>query len=170
MNIYWTQFMHNEWQLYVAATDIGLCYVGSPGKSYEEMEAWLNKRFPTYELLEKKEVLNRYTEAIKAYLDGTHSEVKVPLDLKGTAFQREIWDALQKIPYGEKKTYSQIAELINKPTAIRAVGTAIGANPVLIFVPCHRVVGKNGTLTGYRGGLEMKEKLLALEVRKKNDD
>lgn len=166
MKIYWMQFIHNDWQLYIAATDIGLCYVGSPGKSYEEMEVWLKKRFPKYELLENREALSRYTREIKAYLDGKSSEVKAPMDLKGTAFQLAIWDALQKIPYGEKKTYSQIAELINKPTATRAVGTAIGANPVLIFVPCHRVVGKNGTLTGYRGGLEMKEKLLALEMEK----
>jgi len=74
-----------------------------------------------------------------------------------------VWKALNEIPYGQTKTYSDIAHSINKPAAVRAVGAAIGANPILLAVPCHRIVGKNGTLTGYRGGLEMKKKLLELE-------
>ncbi|WP_391205087.1 methylated-DNA--[protein]-cysteine S-methyltransferase [Psychrobacillus sp. L4] len=161
--IYWTHFIHNEWQLYMAATANGLCYVGSPSKPYEEMEAWLKKRFPKYELVENDEALIVYTNEIKEYLDGTRGDFHMPVDLKGTPFQLSIWDALMKIPYGEKTSYSKVADMINNPAAIRAVGAAIGANPVLITIPCHRVVAKNGALTGYRGGLEMKEKLLTLE-------
>lgn len=161
--IYWTHFIHNEWQLYMAATENGLCYVGSPNKPYEDMVAWVMKRYSKYELVENQITLALYTNEIKEYLDGERSEFTMPVDLKGTAFQLAIWDALTKIPYGEKKSYSQIAEFINNPAAIRAVGAAIGANPVLITIPCHRVVAKNGALTGYRGGLEMKEKLLTLE-------
>ncbi|MEI4771339.1 methylated-DNA--[protein]-cysteine S-methyltransferase [Psychrobacillus sp. FJAT-51614] len=162
--LYWMHFVHNEWQFYIVATEIGLCYVGSPGKSYEEMEVWVKKRFPKHELVENHEALTPYTNEIKEYLDGLRHEFTIQMDVKGTAFQLAIWDALRNIPYGEKKSYSEIAELINNPTAIRAVGTAIGANPVLITIPCHRVIGKNGALSGYRGGLEMKETLLKLET------
>ncbi|NOU96717.1 methylated-DNA--[protein]-cysteine S-methyltransferase [Paenibacillus sp. LMG 31456] len=88
---------------------------------------------------------------------------KVPLDLKGTPFQQSVWMALSQIPHGETWTYKQLANTIGKPSAIRAVGTAIGHNPVPIVLPCHRVVGSNGTLTGFRGGLQMKKDILALE-------
>ncbi|MFJ5770581.1 methylated-DNA--[protein]-cysteine S-methyltransferase [Psychrobacillus sp. NPDC093180] len=162
--IYWTLFIHNEWRLYMAATENGLSYIGSQGKPYEEMEAWLAKRFPKLELVEDEKALTPYMNELKEYLDGSRREFAMPVDLKGTAFQLAIWDALTKIPYGEKKSYSQIAELINNPAAVRAVGAAIGANPILITIPCHRVVAKSGALTGYRGGLEMKEKLLTLEM------
>lgn len=161
--IFWTLFIHSDWRLHIAATENGLCYVGSQNRSYEEMEAWIKKRFPQNELVENKEELALYTEEIKQYLGGTRRKFTIPMELKGTEFQLAIWDALLKIPYGEKKTYSQIAQLINNPAAVRAVGTAIGANPVLLTIPCHRVVAKNGALTGYRGGLEMKERLLTLE-------
>ncbi|SES30153.1 methylated-DNA--[protein]-cysteine S-methyltransferase [Psychrobacillus sp. OK032] len=161
--IYWTLFIHNEWRLYMAATENGLSYVGSQGKPYEEMEAWLTKRFPKHELIESEKSLTPYMNELKEYIEGTRREFAMQVDLKGTDFQLAIWDALTEIPYGEKKSYSQIAELINNPTAVRAVGAAIGANPVLIAIPCHRVVAKNGALTGYRGGLEMKVKLLTLE-------
>lgn len=162
--IYWTLFIHNEWRLYMAATENGLSYIGSQGKPYEEMEAWLAKRFPKLELVEDEKALTPYMNELKEYLDGSRREFAMPVDLKGTAFQLAIWDALTKIPYGEKKSYSQIAELINNPAAVRAVGAAIGSNPILITIPCHRVVAKSGALTGYRGGLEMKEKLLTLEM------
>lgn len=161
--IYWTLFIHNEWRLYIAATENGLSYVGSPSKPFEEMEAWLTKRFPKHELVESEKDLTPYMNELKEYLEGIRREFAMPVDLKGTEFQLAIWDALTKIPYGEKKSYSQIADLINNPAAVRAVGAAIGANPVLITIPCHRVVAKSGALTGYRGGLEMKEKLLTLE-------
>ena len=85
------------------------------------------------------------------------------MDLHGTPFQQSVWKALQEIPYGQTVSYSDIAERIEKPNAVRAVGTAIGANPVLIIVPCHRVIAKSGKLSGFRAGLEMKEQLLGLE-------
>lgn len=161
--IFWKLFIHNEWKLYIAVTEKGLCYIGSPNKPFEEMEEWLTKRFPKLTLVDNDEVVEVYTNQIQAYLDGDRSEFTIPVDLKGTAFQLAVWDALTEIPYGEKKSYSDIANMIQNPTAVRAVGAAIGANPVLMTIPCHRVVAKNGALTGFRGGLEMKEKLLALE-------
>src|SRR5690606_30640320 len=95
----------------------------------------------------------------------------MPMDPRGTPFQLKVWEALGRIPYGETRSYTDISEQIGKPSAVRAVGTAIGANPLLIAVPCHRVVAKDGSLTGYRGGLEMKAKLLQFEeihVKKEN--
>ena len=87
----------------------------------------------------------------------------LPLQMKGTQFQQEVWQALQEIPYGETRTYSDIAVAIGRPKATRAVGMANHCNPLAIIVPCHRVIGKNGSLTGYAGGLEKKQALLALE-------
>ena len=127
------------------------------------MSVWAEKRFPGCSLVEDNEKLNIYAEELKEYFDGKRKNFTVPFDYHGTEFQVAVWNALCEIPFGETKSYSDIANHINKPAAVRAVGAAIGANPVLISVPCHRVVGKNGSLTGYRGGLEMKTQLLDLE-------
>lgn len=97
------------------------------------------------------------------YFDGTRHTFDVPLALEGTDFQRQVWQALGDIPYGETRSYGQVAESIGRPGASRAVGLANGRNPVSIIVPCHRVIGASGDLTGYGGGLERKRALLALE-------
>ena len=97
------------------------------------------------------------------YFAGQRQAFAVPLDPVGTAFQRQVWDALLTIPYGETRSYGQIARQIGLPNAVRAVGAANGRNPVSIIVPCHRVVGATGKLTGFAGGLEAKAHLLALE-------
>jgi methylated-DNA-[protein]-cysteine S-methyltransferase len=165
--IYWSTLKYENWLFYLAATPKGLCYVGSPNGPFNGMKDWAKRRFPDFELREDHIVLNPYKEELFEYLKGKRKSFTFSVDAKGTSFQQEIWNALNQIPYGETYTYSQIAEMIQRPAAVRAVGTAIGANPVLISVPCHRVIGKNGTLTGYRGGLEMKEQLLRLE---KGDD
>lgn len=161
--IYWSLCEFDNWKLYMAATSKGLCYVGSPHKSFAEVTNWVKKRFPLVELVQNDAILHPYQRELVEYFQGTRQSFSFPIDTQGTAFQREIWNALNQIPYGKTVTYSQIAELIEKPQAVRAVGAAIGANPVLISVPCHRVIGKNGQLTGYRGGLEMKKDLLRLE-------
>ena len=87
-----------------------------------------------------------------------------PIDAYGTEFQLSVWNTVREIPYGETYSYSEIAERIQSPNAVRAVGAAVGANPLLITIPCHRVIGKDGKLTGFRGGLEMKKALLKLEA------
>jgi len=112
-------------------------------------------------------VLKKAASEIIEYLDGKRKEFTVPLSLKGTAFQLEDWKALLTIPYGETRSYQDIAEQIGKPKACRAVGHANNRNPISIIVPCHRVVGKDGTLVGYGGGLEIKEYLLNLEKENK---
>ena len=102
------------------------------------------------------------------YLVGNRKEFDLPLKAKGTEFQQEVWKALQEIPYGETRYYGEIAEKIGNPKASRAVGLANNRNPISIFIPCHRVIGKNGKLVGYGGGLDIKEHLLNLE-RKHTD-
>lgn len=161
--IFWTKLVTGEWSLFLAATTKGLCYVGSLNKPFDELVAWTNKHFPNCTLVEDAAALEPYTTQITEYIEGSRKQFTMPFDYQGTPFQLAVWDALCEIPYGETKSYSDIAQQIQKPAAVRAVGTAIGANPVLITVPCHRVIGKNGALTGYRGGLEMKTKLLELE-------
>ena len=100
---------------------------------------------------------------LEEYFARKRRKFDFPIEIAGTAFQRDVWRALQQIPYGETATYGEIAELIGKPSACRAVGLANGRNPIAIVVPCHRVIGKSGALTGYGGGLTRKEQLLALE-------
>ena len=100
---------------------------------------------------------------LAAYFAGRLSRFDLPLSPQGTGFQRKVWSALQRVPYGQTASYGQIARQIGQPGAGRAVGAANGRNPVAIVVPCHRIIGANGTLTGYAGGLERKAWLLKLE-------
>ncbi|WP_112182438.1 MULTISPECIES: methylated-DNA--[protein]-cysteine S-methyltransferase [Paraliobacillus] len=161
--IYWSDFTVGEWHFYLAATTKGLCYVSSPNSKREELQSWITKKFISVNLIEDTDQLEPYKNDLIAYFQGELTNLSFATDLQGTPFQQKVWQALHHVPYGKTYNYAQIAELIGKPTAVRAVGTAIGANPVLISVPCHRVIGKDGTLTGYRGGIEMKKHLLKLE-------
>mgnify|MGYP001944944994 FL=1 len=106
---------------------------------------------------------NQYSKAILNYFTENRQSFDFPIDLHGTPFQKEVWQALQTIPYGETATYSEIAEKVGRPKAVRAVGSAIGKNPLLIVIPCHRVIRKNGDLSGFREGIDLKKKLLQLE-------
>ncbi|MBR3704052.1 MAG: methylated-DNA--[Oscillospiraceae bacterium] len=109
------------------------------------------------------QVLEQAATELAEYFDGTRRSFSVPLNAQGTDFQRSVWAALREIPYGETASYAQIAAMIGKSAACRAVGNANHRNPLPIFIPCHRVTGKNGTLTGYAGGIPIKEFLLRLE-------
>lgn len=100
---------------------------------------------------------------LEAYFRGELREFQLPLDFEGTEFQKRVWRELLTIPYGQTRSYSQIAQAIGSPQAVRAVGAANGANPIAIVVPCHRVIGANGRLVGYGGGLPLKKRLLELE-------
>lgn len=161
--VYWSVLEHGGWTLHLAATSRGLCYVGSANKPYEEMEEWVEKHMRPAKLIRDDKALAPYVGELADYIEGKLVRFTIPCDLVGTPFQRSVWEALRSIPYGETRSYSEIAEAIGKPAAVRAVGSAIGANPVLMSVPCHRVIGKNGALTGFRGGLEMKSRLLSIE-------
>jgi methylated-DNA-[protein]-cysteine S-methyltransferase len=142
--------------LLLAATEEGLRYVQfdrgkppAPGKN----EVWI----------ESPDYLRPYELQLDAYFRGELREFTCRLDLVGTQFQKDCWQALLRIPYGKTCSYAEIARAIGRPNAFRAVGQANHDNPLAIVVPCHRVLGANGTLTGYGGGLSTKEKLLRLE-------
>ncbi len=104
-------------------------------------------------------------DQLHAYFSGDLRVFVLKLAPKGTPFQQDVWRALQTVPYGATTTYADIAERVGRPTAIRAVGAANGANPIAIVIPCHRIIGRDGTLTGYAGGLDRKRVLLDLEAR-----
>lgn len=150
----------------VGATKTGVAYISTP------REGELQRFFKGYEIqkepeaTEEKLISERLSEAEKqllAYDQGTLREFELPLHFVGTAFQQEVWHALKQQPYGTLTTYSELAEQINHPQAIRAVANAVGRNPLLVVVPCHRVIGKNGRLTGFRSGLSVKRSLLIRE-------
>jgi methylated-DNA-[protein]-cysteine S-methyltransferase len=164
-NVYWTRVACEGWNFPIAATDEGLCYVGSTGTSDEELTEWAGKRLPDRLLTEDDGRCQPYVRQLAEYLQGSRTSFTIPMDARGTPFQLEVWEALSRIPYGRTRSYADIATEIGKPRSARAVGAAIGANPILIAIPCHRVIAKNGSLAGYRGGLEMKAKLLQLEAR-----
>ncbi|UOQ50395.1 methylated-DNA--[protein]-cysteine S-methyltransferase [Gracilibacillus caseinilyticus] len=165
--IYYGTLNHGNWTIYIAATDQGLCFVGSPNKAINKLQIWTDKNRPNARLIEDDEKVSNYVHQTIEYLHGKRKTFDIPLDLKGTSFQKAVWKELQNIPYGEVVSYSDIAEKIGRPNAVRAVGTANGANPVMMVVPCHRVISKSGSLTGFRGGLEMKKALLAMEESNK---
>lgn len=108
-------------------------------------------------------VLKAAREQLIAYFDGQLKAFDLPLSPRGTEFQQAVWQALAEIPWGETRSYREIAEVIDRPKAVRAVGAANGANPLPIVLPCHRVIGADGSLTGYAGGLDRKKALLTLE-------
>jgi len=112
-------------------------------------------------------VLRETERQLREYFAGTRRTFELPLEFRGTEFQRRAWSALLTIPYGETRTYGQMAEQVGNPTAVRAIGAANGRNPISIVAPCHRVIGMNGDLTGFGGGLDAKAYLLALEAPQK---
>ncbi len=120
---------------------------------------------PQRDWTEDKVPFKEVVRQLQAYFDGELKDFDIPLTLDGTAFQLLVWNNLRKIPYGETISYGQLAKRIGSPDAARAVGLANGSNPIPILIPCHRVIGSNGDLTGFGGGLPLKKKLLALESR-----
>jgi O-6-methylguanine DNA methyltransferase len=152
-----------NWSFYMAATDKGLCFIGSEHAELDELKAWVAKHRPNATLVENGDKIAHYKHQFMEYLQGGRKTFDLPVDMIGTTFQHAVWAELKNIPFGETRTYTEIAKNIGRPKSVRAVGTAIGANPVLIVVPCHRVISKSGKLAGFRGGIPMKETLLALE-------
>ncbi|MFC7684811.1 methylated-DNA--[protein]-cysteine S-methyltransferase [Ureibacillus sp. GCM10028918] len=161
--IHYQLLLHKQWKVYIAATEKGMCFLGTEHSSMDELWKTCIKQFPNCKLLEAEDELSLYKEQLVEYFDGSRTQFTFSFDVRGTIFQMNVWKALSTIPYGASFCYSDIANKIGNPKAVRAVGTAIGSNPVAIVIPCHRVLGKNGSLTGFSGGLDVKEKLLSLE-------
>jgi AraC family transcriptional regulator of adaptative response/methylated-DNA-[protein]-cysteine methyltransferase len=150
--------------LLVGATGAGVCFIGF-GESPEALEGDLRRRFPRAAVEPAPEALAGTLRQVVAFLEEPRAALALPLDLRGTAFQRRVWEALAAIPFGETRTYAQMAEAIGAPRAVRAVARACAQNHVSLAVPCHRVVGRDGDLTGYRWGVPRKRALLAQERR-----
>ena len=148
--------------LYFYNTDIGKIGIADNGKAITNV--YFNES-PQPKDIEIKEtdLIKEAAQQLKEYLAGKRKSFNIPLMPEGTEFQKSVWEALQQIPYGKTCSYGEIAEKIGNPKACRAVGMANNKNPIGIFIPCHRVIGANGKLVGYAGGLEMKEHLLAIE-------
>ncbi len=161
--VYYSWLDFNNRSIYIAATDNGICFIGSEDRGINELKNWLDYHIPNAKQIEDSDKIVNYVDQIRTYLQGNRTTFSLSLDLIGTDFQQKVWRQLQTIPYGITSSYTKIAEKIGNPKATRAVGTAIGTNPVLIIIPCHRVISKNGKIGGYRGGIQMKERLLELE-------
>jgi len=153
--IYHTQHQTPIGKIRLRASDTGLLAI-----DHVNQQSSLD---PASENTPNHPILQQAITELDEYFAGNRQTFQTPLAPEGTTFQLSVWEALKAIPYGETASYSDIAESIKKPKAVRAVGAANGRNPLSIFIPCHRIIGKNGTLTGYAGGLETKKILLNLE-------
>lgn len=143
-------------------TRIGLFKIAEDGTGVTELEIVDEKEKDDFEPSETP-LLAKAAKQLEEYLSGKRMIFDFPLNPKGTEFQKKVWEVLKTIPYGETWSYKQVAVALGKPTASRAVGMANNRNPIMIVVPCHRVVGSNGDLVGYAGGLDLKAMLLKLE-------
>jgi len=146
-------------RLLVAATSHGICSVNL-GEADDKLVNALRREYPKARIV-KSQKAGRFLAGVNAHLRG--QEVKLPLDIRGTDFQLRVWKALQEIPLGSTRSYSEVAEMIGEPKAVRAVANACGSNPVPLIIPCHRVIRKDGSLGGYGLGIDRKRALLAKE-------
>lgn len=149
-------------RLLVGATDAGVCFLGF-AEPDDALMGDLRRRFPHAEVVADDAALSGTVRAVLAYLREPAAGLALPLDLRGTAFQQRVWAALGRIPAGETRSYAEVAAMIDAPRAVRAVARSCAVNPVSLAVPCHRVVGSDGALTGYRWGVPRKRALLAGE-------
>jgi O-6-methylguanine DNA methyltransferase len=152
--------------LRLASTETGLAFLELPHANGSGFAGWVRRRAPGARVREGFAPNRRAAKQILEYLDGKRRAFDLELDPRGTDFQLAVWRALCDIPYGETISYAELARRVGKPAAVRAVGSANGANPLAFVVPCHRVVASGGGLGGYGGGLELKQRLLAMERAK----
>lgn len=158
VTIHWAVVPTTLGPMLVAATDKGVCRL-----SFNEGREALEARFPKAELVEGGQAFAALLEQLIAAVEAPGDFAHIPLDVKGTAFQEAVWQELRRIPAGETRTYAQLAAAIGRPKAVRAAGSANGANNVAVLIPCHRVIATGGGMGGYAYGLEIKRKLLAKE-------
>ena len=158
MSIHYAQWDSKLGMFHFAATDESLLAIGYDS-NWPRIRASLAD-----ELVEEENPLIEFAIAqVEEYLAGDRRDFELPLEPRGTPFQKSVWRSLEKIPFGTTLTYGEQAVRLRKPSAVRAVGTANGRNPISIVIPCHRVVGSSGHLTGYAGGIDVKRRLLELE-------
>ena len=161
--IHYTNLITPVGILLIASSEKGLVRIIFTTEEDPDPFSTLLNEFADTDLIESREFNEDACRQLEEYFNETRSEFDLPLDLHGTDFQKAVWNSVAEVPYGQTRTYGQIAEDIGNPGSIRAVGAANGANPVPIVIPCHRIIGADGSLTGYGGGIEIKRKLLVLE-------
>ncbi|MBK8065423.1 MAG: methylated-DNA--[protein]-cysteine S-methyltransferase [Betaproteobacteria bacterium] len=164
LSIAWASFASPLGRILIAATPRGLCSV-KIGSAEAPLREELAAEFSAAELVQDRAGLAGLQARILAFLRGDASLARLPLDVRGTVFQQRVWKELRAIPRGQTRTYKDIAAAIGAPAAVRAVGSACGANPVALVIPCHRALRSDGGLGGYAWGLERKARLLKLEKK-----
>ncbi|MBI2833879.1 MAG: bifunctional DNA-binding transcriptional regulator/O6-methylguanine-DNA methyltransferase Ada [Acidobacteria bacterium] len=147
----------------IAATERGICAL-SLGDGVRKLETWLREEYPSAEIVRDDRGLRAHAQALADHLTGRQPDIDLPLDVRASAFQRRVWDELQRIPYGQTRSYGEVAVALGKPTAARAVARACATNLVSIVIPCHRVVRSSGHLGGYRWGMDRKRAILEQEA------
>lgn len=147
---------------YPFSSPVGILYLVASERGLQSIDR-LKQDVPLCQDVKKHSILKQAVKELQEYFAGKRQDFSIPLDLQGTDFQKRVWQALQRIPYGQTISYKQLAANIKNPKAVRAVGGANGKNPVCIIVPCHRVIAADGGIGGYSGGLSMKKKLLTIE-------
>ena len=148
----------------IAATERGICSIQF-ARSDSELIEGLKREFPFAARKLDEGGLQSWTRALLRHMRGKDLDASLPLDIRATAFQRRVWTYLQSIPFGATRSYSQVAKAIGQPSACRAVARACATNPVAVAIPCHRVVREDGSMGGYRWGMERKQALLAMEQK-----
>lgn len=148
----------------VAATEIGICAIAL-GDNPDELASEIYRRFPQAKLGDDDPTFQQWVADVVSTIEIPRRSLNLPIDIQGTAFQQQVWQVLQTIPVGSTISYQQVAAQIGNPKAFRAVASACAANKLAIAIPCHRVVGSNGSLSGYRWGVERKQALLELEKK-----
>ncbi|HZY11042.1 MAG TPA: methylated-DNA--[protein]-cysteine S-methyltransferase [Bacteroidota bacterium] len=161
--VYCTSFDSRIGRIYIASTENGVCKISVPRESRKDFFNWLAQHFDSESVRDNryrnKDIIDQFTR----YFNGKLAKFTCPIDLFGTPFQIRVWKELMRIPYGTTITYKTLAKRVSAPKAFQAVGRANSANPLPIIIPCHRVLGSNGTLVGYSCGIKTKEFLLRLE-------
>ena len=161
---YWGTELGILGRLQLAATPLGLCKLALRCESEDAFCERLLKAVGLQRLAHQKApLISSALDEIEAYLAGRLQRFATPLDVRGTPFQKRVWDEVRRIPYGTTSTYRDLAERIGQPRSVRAVGAANAANPLPLFIPCHRMIGADGSLRGYGGGIEIKAALIKLE-------
>lgn len=165
VKLFYTTFIWKEYEVHLAARKEGLCFISVDDQGLEELYEF-HRRYVPERLLEKNdEQMESYKVALRRFLNGQATTFELPLHIEGSDFQKQVWEKLKEIPYGTTQSYTEVAQSIQRPEAVRAVANAIGQNPLLFVIPCHRVLRKDGSLSGFRAGVHLKEKLLRLEKK-----
>ncbi|MDG5788791.1 methylated-DNA--[protein]-cysteine S-methyltransferase [Evansella sp. AB-P1] len=164
-HIYYAEMNSPIGTLTIGKSERGICFIefGSMKDVCSVVDTWLKKCLMNVELINNEVELQEAIQQLEEYFRGERMSFDLPLDLVGTKFQILVWNKVKEIYYGETKSYKQIATEIGAPKAVRAIGGANNKNPIPIIIPCHRVIGTNGSMVGYGGGIDKKEYLLKLE-------